>query len=79
MVCKMFDNVLFPYMTLIRFRLAMMQVSDTTKVFLVTPKFLRVCKCLKNVSNLSNSSTYAVILNKNEHTQKHIDVDDDMF
>lgn len=57
----------------------MIQVSDTTKVFLVTPKFLRMCKCLKSVENLSSSSTYAVILNKKEIPQEHIDVDDDMF
>lgn len=57
----------------------MIQVSDTTKAFLVTPKFLRVCKCLKRVENLSYSSTYAVILNKMAHPQEHIDVDDDMF
>lgn len=57
----------------------MIQVSDTTKVFLVAPKFLRMCKCLKSVENLSSSSTYAVILNKKEIPQEHIDVDDDMF
>jgi len=58
----------------------MIQVSDTTKVFLVTPKFLRVCKCLKNVENLNTSSTYAVVLHKNEPPQEQtIDVDDDMF
>ena len=42
----------------------MVQVSETTKIFLVTPKFLRVCNCLRNVENLSRSSTYVVVLTK---------------
>lgn len=45
-------------------KLTMIQVSEATKIFLVTPKFLRVCKCLSNVENLSRSCTYVVVLTK---------------
>ena len=45
-------------------RICMINVSDSTKVFLITPKFLRVCKCMSGVQNLSRSSTYAVVLTK---------------
>jgi hypothetical protein len=45
-------------------RICMINVTDATKVFLVTPKFLRVCKCMATVQNLSRSSTYAVVLTK---------------
>lgn len=45
-------------------RICMINVTDSTKVFLVTPKFLRVCKCMTTVENLSKSSTYAVVLTK---------------
>jgi len=45
-------------------RLTMIQVSDTTKIFLITPKFLRICNCLRDVENLSRSSTYVVVLTK---------------
>ena len=45
-------------------RLIMIKVSDTTKIFLVTPKFLRKCNCLRDVENLSRSSTYVVVLTK---------------
>lgn len=45
-------------------RICMINVTDSTKVFLVTPKFLRVCKCMAGVENLSKSSTYAVVLTK---------------
>jgi len=51
-------------------RLTMIQVSDTTKMFLVTPKFLRVCKCLSGVENLSKSSTYVVVLTKDKLIEK---------
>jgi hypothetical protein len=37
-------------------RICMINVTDSTKVFLVTPKFLRVCKCMTSVQNLSKSS-----------------------
>lgn len=47
-------------------RICMINVTDSTKVFLVTPKFLRVCKCMSSVQNLSRSSTYAVILTKDK-------------
>ena len=47
-------------------RICMINVTDSTKVFLVTPKFLRVCKCMTTVQNLSRSSTYAVVLTKDE-------------
>ena len=47
-------------------RICMINVSDTTKVFLVTPKFLRVSKCMAGVQNLSRSSTYAVVLTKDK-------------
>lgn len=58
----------------------MIQVSDTTKVFLVTPKFLRVCKCLSKVENLSRSSTYVVVLTKEALPCKSGGGDDnDMF
>lgn len=61
-------------------RLAMFQVSDSTKIFLITPKFLRMVKCLNNVSK---SSTYMVVLTKASKPQKPIDddmqIDDDMF
>jgi len=52
-------------------RLTMIQVSETTKIFLVTPKFLRVCKCLNHVENLSRSSTYVVVLTKEPLPRKH--------
>merc|ERR1712086_261703 len=51
-------------------RLTMIQVSDTTKIFLVTPKFLRVCKCLSHVENLSRSSTYVVVLTKDRLAER---------
>lgn len=54
-------------------RIAMIQVSDTTKAFLITPKFLRVCKCLNSVENLSRSSTYVVILTKEHLPPKSIE------
>lgn len=61
----------------------MFQVSDSTKIFLITPKFHRMVKCLDNVDHLSKSSTYAVVLKKESKAQKPIDddtkVDDDMF
>lgn len=67
-------------------RLAMIQVSDSTKIFLVTPKFQRLCKCLNNIENLSKSSTYVVVLTNEIPSQKrHFDddddshIDDDMF
>ncbi|KAL7554090.1 hypothetical protein ACHAWF_017477 [Thalassiosira exigua] len=50
-------------------RIAMIQVSETTKLFLITPKFLRVCKCLNNVENLSRSSTYVVVVTKDHLTK----------
>jgi len=60
----------------------MVQVSDTTKIFLVTPKFLRVCNCLRNVENLSRSSTYVVVLTKESlplRSERTAEDDDDMF
>lgn len=45
-------------------RICMINVTDSTKVFLVTPKFIRVCKCMSGVENVSRSSTYAVVLTK---------------
>jgi hypothetical protein len=61
----------------------MFQVSDSTKIFLITPKFHRMVKCLDNVDHLSKSSTYAVVLTKESKAQKPIDddtqIDDDMF
>jgi hypothetical protein len=45
-------------------RICMINVTDSTKVFLVTPKFVRVCKCMSGVENVSRSSTYAVVLTK---------------
>jgi len=51
-------------------KLSMMQVSDTTKLFLVTPKFLRVSKCLRSVENISRSCTYAVVLTKDRLATK---------
>ena len=47
-------------------RICMFQVSDTTKVFLVTPKFLRVCKCLNSLKDLSRSSSYVVVITKED-------------
>ena len=47
-------------------RICMINATDSTKVFLVTPKFLRVCKCMTSVQNLSRSSTYAVVLTKDK-------------
>jgi hypothetical protein len=47
-------------------RICMINVTDSTKIFLVTPKFLRVCKCMSSVQNLSRSSTYAVVLTKDK-------------
>ena len=61
----------------------MFQVSDSTKIFLITPKFHRMVKCLDNVDPLSKSSTYAVVLTKESKAQTPIDddtqIDDDMF
>lgn len=45
-------------------RICMFQVSDTTKVFLITPKFLRVCKCVNSLKDLSRTSTYVVVITK---------------
>jgi len=45
-------------------RICMLQVSDTTKVFLITPKFLRICKCVNSLKDLSRSSTYVVVTTK---------------
>ena len=45
-------------------RICMFQVSDATKVFMVTPKFLRICKCVNSVKNLSRTSTYVVVITK---------------
>jgi len=45
-------------------RICMLQVSDTTKVFLITPKFLRICKCVNSIQDLSRSSTYVVVTTK---------------
>ena len=47
-------------------RICMINVTDSTKVFLVTPKFLRVCKCMSTVQNLSRTSSYAVVLTKDK-------------
>jgi hypothetical protein len=52
-------------------RIVMIQVSDSTKMFLVTPKFLRVCKLDTRVENISRSSTYAVVLTKDQLAQRH--------
>ena len=67
-------------------RLAMIQVSDSTKIFLIPPKFTRQCKCLNNIDNLSKSSTYAVVLtnevpylNRHTTTSDDLHIDDDMF
>ena len=70
----------------------MIKVSDTTKIFLVTPKFLRKCNCLRDVENISRSSTYVVVLtketlppsyqsitNNNDGGDGGDDSDDDMF
>ncbi len=45
-------------------RICMFQVSDTTKVFLITPKFLRICKCVSSLKDLSRTSTYVVVITK---------------
>ncbi|KAK1748201.1 TFIIS central domain-containing protein [Skeletonema marinoi] len=45
-------------------RICMFQVSDTTKVFLITPKFLRICKCVNSLKDLSRTSTYVVVTTK---------------
>lgn len=45
-------------------RICMFQVSDTTKVFLITPKFLRICKCVNSLKDLSRTSTYVVVITK---------------
>lgn len=45
-------------------RICMLQVSDTTKVFLITPKFLRICKCVNSLKDFSRSSTYVVVTTK---------------
>merc|ERR1711862_466658 len=46
-------------------KILMITVLDTTKAFLITPKFQRAAKCLnQNVVNLSRSSTYVVVLTK---------------
>jgi hypothetical protein len=47
-------------------RICMINVTDSTKVFLVTPKFLRVAKCLSGVHSISRSSSYAVVLTKDK-------------
>ena len=62
----------------------MIQVSDSTKIFLITPKFLRLCKCLNNIENISKSSTYAVVLtneipSQKQHAKDDLHIDDDMF
>ena len=53
-------------------KLTMIQVSETTKIFLITPKFLRVCSCLSNVKNLSRSCTYVVVLTKDQLPKKQL-------
>ena len=53
-------------------RICMISVSDDgTKIFLVTPKFLRICKCMSGVENLSRTSTYVVLLTKKQLVQKY--------
>jgi len=53
-------------------RICMIPVSDDgTKLFLVTPKFLRIIKCMSSVDNLSRTNTYVVVLTKQQLPQRY--------